>query len=245
MTLFLASVRDEAEAEIALLNRADIIDLKDPSQGALAAVPADIARSVVSLVAGRVAVSTTIGDLPMQPEMIRGAVLERAACGVNYVKFGLFPEGGQQGCLDALRPVARRVHLILVLFADRPPAFDAVSAAAAMGASGIMLDTADKRAGSLLAHLGLREIARFIAEAKAHGLMVGLAGSLAVADVPEMLALAPNLIGFRGALCHGSRNASLDAAACAAIRALIPGSHPDAETRPRARMSGAAAQALC
>jgi (5-formylfuran-3-yl)methyl phosphate synthase len=38
MTLFLASVRDEAEAEIALLNRADIVDLKEPAHGALGAV---------------------------------------------------------------------------------------------------------------------------------------------------------------------------------------------------------------
>jgi uncharacterized protein (UPF0264 family) len=245
MTRFLASVRDEAEAEIALLNRADFIDLKDPSQGALGAVPADTARSIVSFVAGRVRMSATIGDLAMQAEMIRDAVFERAACGVDYVKLGLLPGRDQQGCLDALRPVARHVHLILVLFADRLPAFDAISAAAAMGAFGIMLDTADKRAGSLLSHLGLREIARFITEAKAHGLMVGLAGSLAVADVSALLALAPDLLGFRGALCHGSRNASLDAAACAVIRALIPLSNSGAETRPRARMSGAAAQALC
>jgi dihydroneopterin aldolase len=35
MTLFLASVRDEAEAAIALLARADIIDLKEPGRGAL------------------------------------------------------------------------------------------------------------------------------------------------------------------------------------------------------------------
>ena len=38
MTLFLASVRDVAEAEIALLAGADIVDLKDPAQGALGAV---------------------------------------------------------------------------------------------------------------------------------------------------------------------------------------------------------------
>src|SRR6476659_6121665 len=245
MTLFLASVRDEAEAEIALLNRADIVDLKEPAHGALGAVDCGATSRIASFIAGRVCVSATIGDLPMQPEMIREAVLERAACGVDYVKFGLFSGGDQQGCLDALRPVARRVHLILVLFADRLPAFNAVSAAAAMGASGIMLDTADKRASSLLTHLGLREIARFITEAKAHGLMVGVAGSLAVADVPDLLALAPDLLGFRGALCHGARNTSLDAAACAAIRSLIPESHPNAETRPRARMSGAADQALC
>jgi uncharacterized protein (UPF0264 family) len=53
-----------------------------------------------------------------------------------------------------------------------------------MGATGIMLDTADKNAGSLLTHLDASSIARFVAHAKAQGLMAGLAGSLNGADVP-------------------------------------------------------------
>ncbi len=42
-----------------------------------------------------------------------------------------------------------------------------------------------------------------IAAAKAEGLVVGLAGSLQARHVPSLLALAPDLLGFRGALCHG------------------------------------------
>jgi dihydroneopterin aldolase len=59
MTVFLASVRDEAEAEIALLAQADIIDLKDPAQGALGAV-ASHHSGTVNFAAGRVPVSSTI-----------------------------------------------------------------------------------------------------------------------------------------------------------------------------------------
>ena len=39
MTALLASVRSVAEAELALAGGADVIDLKDPSQGALGALP--------------------------------------------------------------------------------------------------------------------------------------------------------------------------------------------------------------
>jgi (5-formylfuran-3-yl)methyl phosphate synthase len=222
MTLFLASVRDEAEAAIALLARADIIDLKEPRRGALGALDGETTRGIVSLIGGRARLSATIGDLPMQPETIGAAVLEKAACGVDYVKFGLFPDGDARRCLDALRPLARQVNLIVVLFADRLPDFDAVAASAAMGAAGIMLDTADKGSGSLPVHLDPRQLARFVTQAKAHGLTVGLAGSLTATGVPELLPLEPDLLGFRGALCNGTRGASLDAAACAAIRALIP-----------------------
>jgi uncharacterized protein (UPF0264 family) len=245
MTLFLASVRDETETEIALLSRADIVDLKDPGQGALGAVDLETTRRVVDFVVGRVPISATIGDLPMQPQAICDAVIERAACGVDYVKFGLFQGGDPRGCFEVLRAIAGRVRLIVVLFADLLAAFDAVYAAADMGAAGIMLDTADKRAGSLLAHIDRRDIARFVYQAKDNGLMVGLAGSLEVADIPELLALSPDLLGFRGALCCGSRSASLDPASCAAIRALIPQRGPTAETKPRSTMSEAAAQALC
>ena len=245
MTLFLASVRDEAEAETALLANADIIDLKDPGQGALGAVDLATTRCVVALIAGRVPVSATIGDLPMQPEAIRDAIIERASCGVDYVKFGLFPGGDPQACFKALRPIALRVRLILVLFADALPAFDAVSAASDIGAAGIMLDTADKHAGPLFTHIDASGIAGFVAHAKAQGLMVGLAGSLKAADVPELLSLSPDLLGFRGALCRGQRSASLDPASCASIRALIPHSGLLPETKPSARMTEAAAQALC
>jgi dihydroneopterin aldolase len=171
--------------------------------------------------------------------------LEKADCGVDYVKFGLFPDGDARRCLDALRPLARQVNLIVVLFADRLPDFDAVAAAAAMGAAGIMLDTANKGSGSLLAHLDPRQLANFVREAKSHGLTIGLAGSLAAADVPDLLPIASDLLGFRGALCNGSRGASLDPAACAAIRALIPVNQPAAESKLPARMSEAPAQALC
>ena len=245
MTLFLASVREMAEAETALLANADIVDLKDPAQGALGAVDLEATRRAVALIAGRVPISATIGDLPMQAEAIRDAVIERASCGVDYVKFGLFPGGDPQACFQALRPIASCVRLILVLFADALPTFDAVSAAARMGAAGIMLDTADKPAGSLLTHIDSSGIASFVAHAKAQGLMVGLAGSLKAADIPELLTLSPDLLGFRGALCRGQRSASLDSVSCASIRALIPHIGLPAETKPTARMTEAAAQALC
>ncbi len=245
MTLFLASVRDEAEAVIALLAGADIIDLKEPRRGALGALDPDTTRGIVSLIAGRVPVSATIGDLPMHPETIGDAVLNKAACGVDYVKFGLFPDGDPRRCLAALHPLALRVPLILVLFADRLPDFDAVAAAAAMGAAGLMLDTADKGSGSLRAHLDPVELKSFVTQAKSHGLTVGVAGSLTAADVPELLPLAPDLLGFRGALCFGHRGASLDPAACATIRALIPEDRQATESKLPASMSEAPAQALC
>ncbi len=244
VTLFLASVRDAAEAGIALQARADIVDVKEPANGALGAADRVTIEAIIAVVGGRAPVSATIGDLPMQPATISDAVLAQAAAGVDYVKFGLFPGGDPKGCLTGLAPITRNVRLIMVLFADNLPSFDAVSAAAAIGICGVMLDTADKSSGSLHDHLDLRALSGFVSETKAHGLAVGLAGSLAAGDVPALLGLQPDLLGFRGALCGGARNASLDPLSCAAIRASIP-EIADPSRPLLAKVSGAPAHALC
>ena len=62
--------------------------------------------------------------------------------------------------------------------------------------------------------------------------MVGVAGSLRPEHVAPLLALRPDVIGFRGALCHGGRrDAELDPIACSQIRALISAEGPQVEAQ--------------
>jgi uncharacterized protein (UPF0264 family) len=245
MTYFLASVRDEAEAEIALRSGADIIDLKEPDRGALGALDRATMDEAVRRVGTRAVTSATLGDLPMHAPTIAEAVANARDFGVDYLKLGIFRDGDPLGCLAALEGQTRAFRLILVLFADRMPSFDAIAAAANIGAYGIMLDTADKASGSLLDHLEIETVARFVVAAKAHGLSVGLAGSLKPEHVPELLALEPDLLGFRGALCRGhARSGALDEAACRAVRALIPQAQTIA-VRERATLLELPASALC
>ena len=244
MTLFLASVRDPAEAELALAASADIVDLKDPGQGALGALSPDAIVACVKSIAARAPVSATIGDLPLKGDAVRAAMLATAALGVDYVKFGLFPDGDAARCLNQLKTVATRIRLIVVLFADALPGDRR------RGACG-----QDRRArrdvrhhwararGALPDHMSYMTLAGHIAAAKAEGLVVGLAGSLQARHVPSLLALAPDLLGFRGALCRaGDRAQTLDEGRLAAIRALIP-------ERPRIwhepDLADFAPQALC
>jgi dihydroneopterin aldolase len=243
MTLFLASVRDPVEAELALHAGADIVDLKDPGQGALGALAPDAIAACVKHVAARAPISATIGDPPLTGDAVRAAVLKTAALGVDYVKFGLFPGGDAERCLNRLKTAAARIRLIVVLFADALPNIDAIGLAAKIGAHGVMFDTMGKGTGSLPDHMSYMTLAGHIATAKAEGLVVGLAGSLKAKHVPSLLALAPDLLGFRGALCQaGDRAQTLDEGRLAAIRALIP-------ERPRIwhepNLADLAPQALC
>jgi len=60
--------------------------------------------------------------------------------------------------------------------------------------------------------------------------------------VAPLLALSPDVIGFRGALCHGARrDAGLDPVACSQIRALIPAETP----RPDAQIGAPRAAVVC
>lgn len=223
MTRMLASVTGVAEAEVALAGGADVIDLKDPSRGALGAVHPAIVRETVAAIGGRRAVSAVTGDLPMEPERVAAAAREMATAGVDYVKIGFFPGGDAVACIRALAPLAPRTRLIAVLFADRSPDLSLLECLAGAGFAGVMLDTQDKSDGRLLSHMDLPRLHRFVASCRDLGLEAGLAGSLETPDIPRLLVCAPDLLGFRGALCGpGGRTAAIDLARVRAVRALIP-----------------------
>jgi uncharacterized protein (UPF0264 family) len=225
MTGMLASVENLAEALCVLEAGADIIDLKAPALGALGALSTDEVRGIVAALNRRRPVSATIGDLPMEPHIILPAVEAMAATGVDYVKIGFFPGGDWNRTITALTPVtASGVRLVAVLFGDQQPELCWIQTLSAAGFAGVMLDTQDKRGGSLTQVCGLEKLLAFVAEAKACGLLCGLAGSLKRADIPMLLELRPDYLGFRGALCcQHERTATLDESAVQAIRASMPG----------------------
>ena len=223
MTLLLASVTGPDEAAVALAHGADIIDLKDASRGALGALDRDVLRATVAAVGGRRPVSAVTGDLPMEPDVIAAAVARTAETKVDYVKVGLFPGSRRQDCIRALAPLAQTTKIVGVMFADRSADNDLIKLMAEAGFAGAMLDTADKRAGRLIDCMDVAALRVFVGACREHGLMAGLAGSLEAPDVPRLLLLEPDYLGFRGALCVGrDRTAGIDPAAIAIIRELIP-----------------------
>lgn len=234
MTEMLASVAGPDEAETAIAGGADIIDLKDPAGGALGALPLAVIRETVRTVAGRRFTSAVAGDLggdgtgTGDPDRDGSAAVrltdEIAASGTDYVKVGLPAGPAAREFVESLSRIARRSQLIAVLFADRerdPGALMPVLAAS--GWTGVMLDTADKARGRLLAHCDIPALLGFLKQARAHGLRAGLAGGLEEPDVPRLVAIEPDFLGFRGALCGGrDRKGVLDLEAVKTIRSLIP-----------------------
>ena len=198
----LASVNSVAEALLVLDAAVDIIDLKQPALGALGALDIADVKRIVAAIDGRCPVSATIGDLPMQPDPVFDAVSAMAETGVDYIKIGFFPGDDWPGTVKKLSGLSQSHALIAVLFADAQPDLSIMVLLKAAGFTGVMLDTMNKRQGSLTQVMATAELAHFVAQAKALQLLCGLAGSLRLADIPELLALNADYLGFRGALCR-------------------------------------------
>lgn len=222
MTFMLASVSGAEEADIAMRHGADIVDLKDP-RTAFGAVPMAVVHATLAGTARRCPISAVAGELEMAPAMIIQRVAELADAGVSYVKIGLYPDERCDDCIRALSSLAARVHLIGVLFADHGLDKSLIPLLARSGFAGAMVDTAFKTGKRLLDHMDIAMIGHFVDTVRTHGLMTGLAGSLETPDIPRLLLLSPDVLGFRRALCGGEDRASrIHADAVDIVRALIP-----------------------
>ena len=224
MTRMLASVANEQEANSLLSVGVDILDIKDPRQGALGAVDVRSVVGIVNAVSGRIPTSATIGDLPMQAGLIDKGLTEMQKTVVNIVKVGIFAAEITMSVHDVFRRHAQAgARIVLVFFADLKPVLDDFTHLADTGINGVMLDTSDKTGGSLRSIMPDDALRSFVHSSKAQGLMTGLAGSLQVNDIQPLLKLEPDFLGFRGALCsQGQRQTEIDVRAARKVRALIP-----------------------
>jgi dihydroneopterin aldolase len=233
MTRMLASVADAAEADAVAQLGADVVDLKDARRGALGAVSLEAAREAIAAVARRSETSTALGDPPYDEAALLADARALAPMGADYLKLAvdastLHPLG------DSLSGLARDVRLVGMMFADEKPDFALLAKLSALGFKGAMLDTRDKTRGRLLAHLDVVQLNQFCAQCRALNLMSGLAGSLEAPDIPRLLLVRPDVLGFRGALCHAhDRRAAIDPQAVALIRDLIPRERPDPDASPK------------
>ncbi len=212
MTRLLVSVRSVAEAALAVQGGADFIDLKEPSDGALGGLPIATIAAVVEALRMRgvsLPISATIGDLPMRDlDRVMRQVEAVGACAVTYVKVGIERVPEAAAVLDALAASAHAV--VPVFIADHGLDAAHLAQACRLGFPGLMVDTADKAAGSVFDVMAVDKVRRFIAQARAAGALAGIAGALRLAHLPQVRALAPDFAGFRSAVCAHDRRGDLD-----------------------------------
>ena len=119
MTGMLASVTTVKEAQLVLNGGVDIIDLKNPEQGALGALNTHVVSAIVESLAGASITSATIGDIEPNDASLYDLIVSMAKTGVDYVKVGLFDDNATELFLDALnRASEHKIKVIVVLFAE-------------------------------------------------------------------------------------------------------------------------------
>jgi (5-formylfuran-3-yl)methyl phosphate synthase len=210
----LVSVRNAREAADALEGGADIIDVKEPSRGALGASdPAQIAE-VLARVAGRRVVSMAAGELLDSLSDEKGI-----PDGIRFVKFGLSQcAGGRRHWMQLFGRIGRTLpigaQVVPVAYADwrdaRSPAPDCVLELAALHECPLILvDTFDKSSGGLFDKWSFSSLKKFVCNSRSIGTAVALAGSLRIEDFGRAADTTADIIGVRGAVCGGKRNATL------------------------------------
>jgi len=223
VTQMLASVTNVQEALVALEAGADIIDLKNPAQGALGALPLTVIHEIVAAIDGRKVISATVGDLAMEPELFMRVTAHTGISGIDIIKLGFFGTANHRQCIKALQPlIAKGLRIVAVLFADQNPDFGLLPELEKAGFCGVMLDTASKDGGSLLDYLLLDDLLVFVKLARSHNMLSGLAGSLRLEHVLALTTLGPNYLGFRGGICENlQRNSSIDLSKIMDIKELL------------------------
>lgn len=216
----LVSVRTLEEAWLVANSGADFIDLKEPREGALGGLPPDTVRAIVAALRAqgcRLPVSATIGDLPMQA---LPSILARVAAlrdtGVDYIKVGIeaAPDPAAAAVvldtLAAAAAVAPGMALVPVFIADQGLDVGLLDHALARHFAVCMVDTADKRQGSLFDLATKPTLQGFVQRARKAGARMGLAGALRPEHLPLLAELAPDFAGFRSAVCRGDRASAID-----------------------------------
>jgi uncharacterized protein (UPF0264 family) len=214
----LISPTDEKEAVEAIAGGADIIDVKNPKEGALGASFPWVIKRIKEITPTNIEVSCAIGDAPNFPCAVSLAALGAATTGVDYVKVGLHGVKTKEEAVFLMQNVAKAVKgcnssikVVATGYADakrigsvNPLLVPEIAREAEADVA--MIDTAIKDGKSLFAFLTTDQLRNFVNAAHMHGLKVALAGSLREEDLPAVHALGADVVGFRGAACtNGDR----------------------------------------
>jgi uncharacterized protein (UPF0264 family) len=218
----LVSVVDAAEARLAVAGGVDVIDVKNPAEGALGAPAPGVIAAVRDAVPPASPLSAALGDLPPLPGTAALAAVGAARSGAAYVKLGVVGAPGAAEAAAVLRAARAAVEgeaaVVAVAYADaaRVPARplgsgELVAAARAAGVRGCLVDTAVKDGRGLLSWLDAGALAALVAEAHAAGLEIALAGELRAEELPVIRDTGADIAGVRSAACRdGRRTAPLD-----------------------------------
>ncbi|MDX1914282.1 MAG: (5-formylfuran-3-yl)methyl phosphate synthase [Methylophilus sp.] len=203
MTRLLISVKNPQEALQALDAGADFIDLKDPQVGALGSLDDQVSSEIIRVLDKRAIISATVGEYHENAENLLAAIENKAKMGVDIVKLPISTFLNEQSFVEPLLQIQSHygVSLIAVFFADLEPDFNWIAKLAHIGFYGAMLDTAYKH-HQLLCALSQETLSDFVKLCKRYHMQAGLAGSLRIECIQELMQYQSDYLGFRSGVCE-------------------------------------------
>jgi (5-formylfuran-3-yl)methyl phosphate synthase len=195
---------------------ADIIDVKKPSEGSLGANFPWVIREIKQF--SKKPVSAAIGDFDYKPGGASLAAYGAACAGADYVKIGLAFEGADRAH-DVISAVVKAVkdefpekNVVIAAYSDYErmhsiSPFEMAKIAAGCGADFAMVDTGIKDRQSTFAFMDEETLRSFTEKNRKLGLGTALAGALKFEDIDALKRINPDIIGVRGMVCGGDRNA--------------------------------------
>lgn len=216
----LVSVANASEARRAVDGGADLIDAKDPWNGALGAVSQDTLERIHAAVAGQRIVSAALGDASDETAIERLA-FEYGSAGTGFVKIGFAGVADVDRVSRLIAAGVRGTHatahacgVVAVAYADTggttsvdPTAL--IDIARRAHATGVLLDTAIKPGPGLRQLATARHLAAWVASAHRAGLTAALAGKLTLDDLSFIADTGADIVGVRGAACDDGRTGSV------------------------------------
>jgi uncharacterized protein (UPF0264 family) len=228
----LVSVANVADASAALAGGADVIDAKDPAAGALGPVSPVVLREIHACVGRARLLTAALGDARDEKAIERTA-REFTDAGATLVKVGFAGSSISRAgaLLDAAVRGAQPRGIIAVAYADSddaeaPDSHALIDAAADAGATGILLDTFNKRGPGLRELLTSRALSAWVAAARARGLLVAVAGKLTLDDLSFVRDAGADIAGVRSAACAGGRMGHVSVERVRLLRAQVAAPAP-------------------
>ena len=210
---------NEKEAFEAIAGGADIIDVKNPKEGALGANFPWVIKRIREITPRKIQVSCALGDVPNLPGSISLAALGAASLGVDYIKVGLYGFQTSKEAVFLLQNVNRaakeynpKIKVAAAGYADAerissidPMLIPEIASLAHVDLA--MVDTGVKDGKSLFNFLSAKQLEKFVNSSHKLGLEAALAGSLRKQDLPVVYGLGADVAGLRGAACtNGNRD---------------------------------------
>lgn len=236
----LVSVRSVVEAAEAAAGGAAIVDVKEPARGPLGQADPQVTAEVIRLVGSRASCTLACGELAdgaagilahlravidlIDADGEMPAAVKAGPAGVDLVAW----ERAFTAVASALPP---EVAAVAVAYADwdtcRAPDPEAlIGAAAACGATALLIDTCDKSGPGLLRRHPASRVAEWVARGHAAGMLVALAGRLTPADIATAIVSGADVVGVRSAACVGGRLGDVDRGHVVGLVGTLEASRP-------------------